>query len=171
MLAAKFSCRPVPELAVGGEYFGARAGNRPHRREYRPGTTVQQASRRLLPPSTSLLTSSCPAVAFLSCHLWLAAAAGVTCTGRATLTSCRCTGVSSSATQCHVVAATSTWPHGPSNCNWPPEQGSGQPAQATWQAELWLAVGDLYPHPAGPAWHRPAWHTAPHEWTGWPHLC
>ena len=87
----------------------------------------------------------------------------------ATLTSC--TGVSSSATECHVLVATSTRPHRPSNCNWPPGPGSAHPAQATWQAELWLAVGDLYPHPAGLACHGPGWHTAPHEWTGWPHLC
>ena len=60
------------------------AANRPHRPEYRLGTTVQQARRRRRRrrlPSTSLLSfSSCPAVAFLSCHLWLPAA--VTCTGR-----------------------------------------------------------------------------------------
>ena len=74
----------------------------------------------------------------------------------ATLTSC--TGVSSSATECHVVPATETRPHGPSNCNWPPGPGSAHPAQATWQPELWLAVGDLYPHPAGLACHGPAWH-------------
>ena len=132
--------------------------NRPHRPEYRLGTTVQQAGGGgggggccLAPacsasPPAQLWLSSLVTSGFL---LLLPAQA-------ATLTSC--TGVSSSATECHVVPATETRPHGPSNCNWPPGPGSAHPAQATWQPELWLAVGDLYPHPAGLACHGPAWH-------------
>ena len=130
---------------VSGSTFGGQAATGPLAR-VQAEHNCPGFSTSLLPLSAQLWLSSLVTSGFL---LLLPAQA-------ATLTSC--TGVSSSATECHVVPATETRPHGPSNCNWPPGPGSAHPAQATWQPELWLAVGDLYPHPAGLACHGPAWH-------------
>ena len=79
----------------------------------------------------------------------------------ATLTSC--TGVSSSATECHVVSATVQPGHTD------PPTVTGRLCQAA-RIQLRrvgslaaIAVGDLYPHPVGLACHRPAW--LPHSAT------
>ena len=135
---------------VSGSTFGGQTATGPLAR-VQAEHNCPGFSTSLLPLSAQLWLSSL----VTSGLLLLLPAQAASLTGR--------TGVSSSATECHVVSATVQPGHTD------PPTVTGRLCQAA-RIQLRrvgslaaIAVGDLYPHPVGLACHRPAW--LPHSAT------